>query len=50
MRFRNLSHSASESFFGLDDDFRAFLDVFADAFLVRVLVDEDAEAFFRDEV
>lgn len=51
MSFRNFSHSASESFFGVDDDFRAFLDAFADAVLVRALVDEeDAEAFLRDEV
>ena len=62
MRFRNLSHSASEifsssgSFAVRFDDFadaflpRALVDEVAEAFLVRRLVDEVAEAFLRDEV
>jgi hypothetical protein len=48
VRFRNFSHSASESF-RLAADFAARFDDFAEASLVRRLV-ADAEAFLRDEV
>ena len=50
MRFLSSSHSAFEIFGFGGDSLRRF-DAFADAFLVRALVDEeDAEAFLRDEV
>jgi hypothetical protein len=49
VRFRNFSHSALE-IFGFGGVFLGRLDAFADAVLVRSFVDEDVEAFFRDEV
>ena len=45
MRFRNLSHSASE-ILSSSGSFAVRLDAFAETFFVRRLVDEVAEAFF----